>query len=100
MGLRRLTVTAADDRAFVFRYVAEDGVVGLFVPAPDAPPVGEPVEVGVGARTLRGVVGWRNGDGSDAPGAGVVLEEADDEVVDHLIEHVRSIAYLPRVDEA
>jgi hypothetical protein len=97
--VRPFVVARGDERAFVFRYVAEDGVVGVFVPAEDAPRVGADLEVEVGGRRLAGVVAFRNGAGSDTPGAGVVLERADDEVVDHLLETVRTIAYLPRTEE-
>jgi hypothetical protein len=30
----------------------------------------------------------------------VVLEDADDELIDHLLEVVRTIAYLPRMEES
>jgi hypothetical protein len=93
-------VARGDERAFVFRYVAEDGVLGVFVPLDRPPPVGESVEVEVDGRCLSGVVAFRNGEHSDTPGAGVVLDGADDEVVDHLLEAVRTIAYLPRMEES
>lgn len=97
--VRPLVVARGDERAFVFRYVAEDGVVGVFVPVEDAPPIGAELSLDVGGRRLAGVVAFRNGAGSDTPGAGVVFAGADDELVDHLLETIRTIAYLPRVEE-
>jgi hypothetical protein len=97
--MRPPVVARGDERAFVFRYVAEDGVVGVFVPAEDPPRVGAELTFEVGGRQLLGVVAFRNGAGSECPGAGVVLEDADDALVDHLLETVRTIAYLPRTEE-
>lgn len=85
-----------DERAFVFRYVAEEGAVGVFVPMRAAPAVGTSVTLRVANLALAGVVGWRNDDASDTPGAGVVLELGDHETVDALLAEIRVIAYLPR----
>lgn len=92
-----LSLERGDERAFVFRYVAEEGAVGVFVPLERAPAVGTSVSVQVDELTVLGAVGWRNDDASDTPGAGVVLELADDddETLDALIGKVRAIAYLP-----
>ncbi len=86
----------SDERAFVFRYVADEGAVGVFVPMADAPAVGTSVTLNVAALSLDGVVGWRNDAGSDTPGAGVVLELGDHDTVDALLAEIRVIAYLPR----
>lgn len=93
---RALRIEPGDDEAFVFRYVAEEGALGVFVPTTGAPEVGANVAVQIGTLVVTGVVGWRNDDGSENPGAGVVLDEADDEHVDALLQVVRAIAYLPR----
>jgi len=86
----------SDERAFVFRYVAEEGAVGVFVPMAQAPTVGTSVMLTVADLVLPGVIGWRNDDGSDTPGAGVVLEVGDHDTVDALLAEIRVIAYLPR----
>lgn len=93
-----LSLERGDERSFVFRYVADDGAVGVFVPMEEAPSVGTSVLVQAGVLELAGVVGWRNGASSDTPGAGVVLtlEDEADASVDELIGFVRAIAYLPR----
>jgi mRNA-degrading endonuclease toxin of MazEF toxin-antitoxin module len=93
----RMALSLGDDeRAFVFRYVADEGAVGVFVPMTSAPAVGTSVTLSVAELVLDGVVGWRNDDASDTPGAGVVLEDSDNETVDALLAEIRVIAYLPR----
>ncbi len=95
MARTPIGVREGDGDAFVFRYLSDLSMLGVFVPQPEPLAIGAEVVVHVRALALEGVVAWRNPAGSETPGVGVRLGPVEDEHVDALVDAVMTLAYLP-----